>query len=64
MKRVDQIPFNINGTECYKMIRRNRSNVLIKSRDDRPWKRDTRSNWIGYNCVRYLDFRGVFSVQI
>ena len=53
MKRVDQIPFNIYGTKCCEIVRKNRSDVLNKSRDGRPWKRDTRSNWTGYKSVRY-----------
>ena len=58
MKRVDQIPFNIDGTKCYEIVGKNRSDVLNKLRDGRPWKRDSRSNWTGYKSVRYRDCRG------
>ena len=37
MKRADQIPFNIDGTKCYEIVGKNRSDVLNKSRDGRPW---------------------------
>ena len=61
MKRADQIPFSIDGTKCYEIVGKNRLDVLNKSRDGRPWKRDTRSNWTGYKSVRYCDCRGGFS---
>ena len=61
MKRVNQISFNIDGTECYEIVRKNRSDVLNKSRDGRPWKRDTRSNWTGHKSVKYRDWRSGFS---
>ena len=53
MKRNGQIPFNIDRTKCYEIVGKNRSDVLNKSRDGRPWKRDTRYNWTGYKSVRY-----------
>ena len=34
-KRVDQIPFNIDGTKCYEIVGKNRSDVFNKSRDGR-----------------------------
>ena len=37
MKRANQIPFNIDGTKCYEIAGKNRSDVLNKSRDGRPW---------------------------
>ena len=61
MKRVDQIPFNIDGTKCYEIVRKNRWYVLNKSRDGRLWKRDSKSKWTGYKSVRYCDCRGGYS---
>ena len=59
-KRVDQIPFSIEETNCFEIVGKNRSDVCHKSRDGHPWKRDTRSNWTGYKSFRYHDYRGCF----
>ena len=45
IKQVDQIPRNIEGTKFYEIIGKSRSGLLNKSRNGRPWKRGTRSNW-------------------
>ena len=58
MKRVDQIPSNMDGTKRYEIVGKNRSDVLNKSRNGRPWRRDSRSKWTGYKSVRYCDCRG------
>ena len=44
MKRVDQILFNLDGTKRYEIIGKNKSDVLNKSTDGLPLKRETRSN--------------------
>ena len=64
MKQANQIPFNIDGTKCYVIVGKNRSDVLNQEmvvRGVRPWKRDSRSKWTGYKSVRYRDCRGCYS---
>ena len=44
-KFVETIPQNINGDCVFALNARNRSKLLEKCRETRPWKRDSKTKW-------------------
>ena len=47
-KFVETIPQNIIGDCVFVLNARNRSKLLEKCRDARPWKRDSKTKWKKY----------------
>lgn len=55
---VEKLPYDINGMKAYSLQGFNRFDLLHKCRDGRPWKKDSRTNWSGYDTVRYRNCNG------
>ena len=51
MQRVEKLPFDVDGFSLYSLSSHSRLSLLEKCRDSRPWKRDTKTNWRGYESV-------------
>ena len=60
IRKVEQLPTDINGRNVYHLRANNRLVLLEKCRDGRPWKHDSRTKWSGYDTVRYRDCSGGF----
>ena len=56
--RIDRVPYDINGKCAYSIKARSRSLLLERCKDGRPWKKNTRTKWAGYERVRYKDCKG------
>ena len=63
MKRVDQIPFNIDETKCYEIAGKNMSDILNKLRDGRG-NETLDLNGQAINLSDTVIFEVVFLVQI
>ena len=60
-EKVNQLPYDINGTKVYEVRGSSRAQLLQKLKDGRPWKKDSRTTWSGYKTVRYRDCSGSFT---
>ena len=54
-QKVIEIPFDIDGMKVYSIIVSNRTDLLRRCRDGRPWKKDSRTKRSGYDIVRFKD---------
>ena len=58
MQHVEKLPCDVDGLSLYSLYSDSRPSLLEKCRDGRPWKRDTKTNWRGYENVRYRNCGG------
>ena len=58
------LPYNINGTVSYKAVASTRAKLLQRMKDVRPWKKDSRTTWSGYETVQYRNCSGSFTCVI
>lgn len=60
VQKVTNIPIDINGTTAFRIKRTRHGSIWSQTRDGRPWKRDSRTVWKGFERVRYRDCGGSF----
>ena len=58
------LPYNIDGTVSYKAVASTRAKLLQRLKDVRPWKKDSRTTWSGYETVQYRNCSGSFTCVI
>ena len=60
VQKVTSLPMDINGTTAFRIRRTGQGSICNKTKDGRPWKRDSRTVWKGFERVRYKDCGGSF----
>ena len=53
------MPHNIDGKCVYRSVTKTHELLLERCVDGRPWKKDTRSKWSGYETVRVKICKGL-----
>ena len=56
---VDKIPNDIDGKCAFSIKAPSRTVLLEQCTDGRPWRKDTRTKWAGYESVRYKNCEGL-----
>ena len=57
-QKIIEIMFDIDGMKVYSIKGSNHRDLLRRCRDGRPWKKDSRTKWSGYDTVRFKDCNG------
>ena len=55
---VETIPQNLNGDCVFVLNAQNKSKILEKCRNARPWKRDSKTKQKNFNNIRYRNCSG------
>lgn len=63
MEKVERIPADINGLKVYEIKKPESGSYCSLLKDGRSWKKDSETQWKGYNRVRYSNCRGSFECQ-
>ena len=58
---VRSLPYDIDDIKVYNVKADSRPQLLEAIKAGRKWKRDPRTDWAGYNSVRYKDCSGGFT---
>ena len=59
--KIPSLPHDIDGIKHYEIKAQSRTQLLLKLKDGRNWKKDSRTTWSGYTTVRYRDCGGSFN---
>ena len=58
-QKVIKIPFDNTRMKVYSIKVTSCTDLIRRYRDGRPWKKDSRAKWTGYDTVRFIDCNAV-----